>query len=52
MELDCAPGAKALIAREFDVARSTLTRDIRPHQGRDGTVCGEHVRRTPLRPPG
>ncbi len=39
MELDCMPGAKALIAREFGVARSTITRDIRQWSGDQISLC-------------
>jgi hypothetical protein len=39
LELECAHGAKALIAREFNVARSTITRDIRQSSGDQVQLC-------------
>jgi len=39
LELDCMPGAKAQIAREFKVARSTIARDIRQWSGDQVRLC-------------
>jgi hypothetical protein len=39
LELDCKPGAKAQIAREFKVARSTITRDIHKWPGDQVRLC-------------
>ena len=39
MQLDAGWGAKAQIAREFNVARSTVTRDIRNWSGEQEALC-------------